>query len=269
MIAPVGAVVHTYHGIHYLHSDSTLKKTLYKLVDHLMLRLTDRLICVSERDFGLGVQAGVVDPNRTVVIRNGIDIGRYKYHGSRRPRDQKVVGTIGRLHLQKGHIYLLEAARSVLQEYPSVIFQIIGSGELERELRNKARDSGIAQHVDFLGARTDIPELLSNMDLFVLPSLWEGLPITLLEAMASHTPIIATDIDGVSEVIEHNRDGLLVPARSPDHLADAIKLLLNDSSLAERLSQHAFDKVTQKFDIRKMVRLIEGVYEAMATHNRP
>ena len=275
-ITPVRAVVHTYHGLHYLHSDSRAKKLLHRFVDHVLLRFTDRIICVSEGDFDLGVRWGIVNPTAAMVIRNGIDIARYSRYAypetSTQRRNarigQTIVGTIGRLHVQKGQIYLLEAARLVLNKYPSTIFQIIGTGELERQLKEKAIELGIADHVQFLGARTDVPDLLAAMDLFVLPSLWEGQPITLMEAMASCTPIIATDIDGISEMIEPSRDGLLVPAGNASDLADAIALLLSDSSLAQKLSQHAFDKVVREFDIRKMVRLTEETYTSLVAHSR-
>ena len=264
-------VIHTYHGLHYLHADSRVNKLFHRWIDRILLRLTDRIICVSVADFNLGARWGIVDPTTAVVIRNGIDIEKYSRLANAgntaqefKPRTgEKIVGTIGRLHPQKGHIYLLEAARLVLREHPSTIFQIIGTGELEGHLKDKAIEFEIGEHVQFLGERTDIPALLAAMDLFVLPSLWEGQPIVLMEAMASRTPIVATSVDGVAEMIESSHNGLLVPARNVSQLANALTLLLGDAPLAGILSQHAFDKVVREFDIKRTVRLIDQLYTSL------
>ena len=252
------SVVHTYHGIHYLHYRNLLRRATFTLIDRILLLATDRLICVAQHDYNLGLRAGVVDPKKTSVIWNGIDVA--KFASSRDVEiSRPIVGTIGRLHLQKGHTYFLEAARMVLQDHPGAIFEIAGDGELKGELVMKARALGISGAVRFLGMRTDVPEILSHFSVFVLSSLWEGLPIVLLEAMAARIPIVSTHVDGVLEILTDQQDSLLVPPKDPRRLADAILALLRDPGKSRHLADKAFEIVSTKFNVQTMVKKTEEV----------
>jgi glycosyltransferase involved in cell wall biosynthesis len=263
LFARTKTVIHTYHGLHYLHEEQTIRKRLYRWVDWLLMFCTDWLICVAHKDYELGMQAGIVSPLKSVVIPNGIDVQKYSVAigDQNNARRKKNVGTIGRLHLQKGHRYFLDAAVRVIDQVPDVLFQIVGEGELREPLERQAQSLGIDRYVEFLGNRLDIPELLANMDVFVLPSLWEGLPLVLLEAMAARKPIVSTDVDGVNEVIVHAQDGLLVPPKNPAVLADAIVTLLVDQQRAKTLALNAYKKVVSEFDAGKMIAKIENLYE--------
>jgi glycosyltransferase involved in cell wall biosynthesis len=271
LFAPVKAIIHTYHGIHYLHYGLSIRKILYTWMDRLLVSWTDCLICVAQNDFDLGLRSGVINPSKSVVIRNGIDVQHFSV--TRRLSDfgnrdsgnsnYKIVGTIGRLHVQKGHAYLLEAAKLVVEKFPTTVFQIIGDGELRQSLEQLSRALGIENNVQFLGTRPDVPELLAHMDVFVLPSLWEGMPIVILEAMAARKPIVASDVDGVSEIVVDKRDGILVPPRDAKELAQAISLILTDRGLAECLGQRAFDKVVSEFDIETTVSRTQKLYDSV------
>lgn len=256
--------VHTYHGIHYLNFKNGWKRHLFTMIDRFLLGATDAIICVAESDFQLGMKAGVVRRSKCVVITNGIDVRKFAVSKSRMFGKQsgrgKLVGTIGRLHVQKGQEDLLKAAPAVLRGNPHVSFCIIGEGELRDHLQSVARHLGIEANVSFRGARTDIPRQLAGMDVFVLPSLWEGFPIVLLEAMAARKPIVATAVNGVLEILEHGKNALLVPPNDPVALADAILRILNDRALAALCASNAFATVKSSFTEQEMVRRTEHVY---------
>ncbi len=144
-----------------------------------------------------------------------------------------MIGTIAHLTDHKGHTYLLDAIPQVLKEFPHSFFLFVGDGELKDSLKTKSRILGIRDRVFFTGFREDIPEILSILDLFVLPSHLEGLCTSLMDAMYMGVPIVATTAGGIPEVIENGKTGLLVPPKDPIALAEAIIKLLKDKSKRE------------------------------------
>jgi glycosyltransferase involved in cell wall biosynthesis len=261
----VGGVrtVHTYHGLHYLHDRRRLRRFIFGKAEAMVLKATDRIICVTERDVETGVRAGIVDRRKTTVIYNGIDQKPYARRRRRESDKGPVIGIVGRLHEQKGHAVLLKAFPAILRDFPEALVTVIGEGELRRELEGLAASLGILAHVRFAGSRTDIPDQLGRMDVFVLPSLWEGLPIVLMEAMAAGLPIVATAVDGVTEMIEHERTGLLVPPGDPAGLAAALLRMLRDRRLGRRTGDHARVVAAERFGIDRMVRETETVYKEL------
>ncbi len=264
----VPAVVHTFHGIHYLTKPMNLKKWIFKNIDRYLKIFTDFTICVAEADLTKGLKAKVLKANASGVVRNGIDINIFErietWKEGREllniPADATVVGTIGRLHEQKGYEYLIDAAKHLIEENKSIYFLIVGEGELRTNLERQVSSLRISDKVIFAGARTDIPRLMTLFDLFVLPSLWEGLPLVLLEAMVSRVPIVATAVDGVMEIIEHNQDGILIPPKSSTAIKNGINILLNNKKFATNLTINAYKKVTTEFCSQKMVSGLEDIY---------
>jgi glycosyltransferase involved in cell wall biosynthesis len=151
---------------------------------------------------------------------------------------------------------------------PEATFVLAGDGPLRPRLEELARSLGLAERVLFLGHRDDVPALLASCDLFVLPSLYEGLPLSLLEAMASGRPAIATDVPGSNEVVHHAESGLLVPRADPLALADAIRRLLADPAAAERLARAGRARVDRDFSVERMVRGVEAVYDQLLASPR-
>jgi len=164
-------------------------------------------------------------------------------------REALVVGAVGRLTKQKGYAILLDAAALVLKKLPQTRFLIIGSGELQGELKRHAQSLGINTKVIFTGARKDIEELIAVMDVFVSSSLWEGLSTAVLESMAVKVPVVATRVSGSSELIQHGRTGLLVPPGDPKSLADGIMLLLTNRQKAISMSIEAYRRLKENFSI--------------------
>jgi glycosyltransferase involved in cell wall biosynthesis len=170
-----------------------------------------------------------------------------------------VVGTVASFKWQKGHQYLLRAAALVRRRFPDVRFVLVGTGPLEQEIRREADELGLNGTLILAGSRDDVPRVMSAFDTFALSSVEEGFGIVLLEAMAAGTPVVATRVGGIPEVVTDGRDGLLVPARDPAALAEAIGAVLGDASLSGSLRDGGRERARQ-FDIRSAARRIEKVY---------
>jgi glycosyltransferase involved in cell wall biosynthesis len=268
----VGAVrtVHTYHGIHYLYDRRRGKRVVRRGIDRFLLRWTDEIICVAQSDKELALSEGLALTDKLSVVHNGIDLAPFEMASAseRRPGGRNgefVVGTVGRLHEQKGHIYLLEAAALVRQTHPQVRFRIIGDGPLRLALEARTRELGLEAAVEFLGARDDVAEQMRGFDAFVLPSLWEGLPYVLLEAMAAGLPIVTTDFTGAREVVGDASEAMIVPTRNAQALADAIvELMRNRAIWVERAAKGA-QVVRDRFSLDTMIGQTLNVYlRAMA-----
>jgi glycosyltransferase involved in cell wall biosynthesis len=172
-----------------------------------------------------------------------------------------VIGTVARLNYAKALEYMLQAFAIARKEFPAAKCLIVGDGELRRELEGWARDLGIEADTLFLGARTDVPELLSLMDIFVLSSITEGTPVSLLEAVVAKVPAVCTGVGGIPEVIENNVTGVLVPPRDVEKLAEGIINLLSDNSLRTRVIDNAYAKVREKYSLDVITRQVEDIYD--------
>ncbi|MDB5342201.1 MAG: group 1 glycosyl transferase [Schlesneria sp.] len=215
--------------------------------------LVDHNVCVSQGVADFSVQEAGLKARKVSVIPNGVDFATY---ANASPTDVSQLGskghfpvviTVGRLEEQKGVRFLLHAATVVLKKHPDCQFLIVGDGPERASLEALASSLGIGSSTHFAGHRGDVPGLLKAADLFVLPSLWEGMPNALLEAMAAGLPVIATAVEGSREIIESDESGLLVPAGNSSELATAILRVLNQSDLAARLSSGAQDNITKRF----------------------
>jgi glycosyltransferase involved in cell wall biosynthesis len=172
-------------------------------------------------------------------------------------RPDYVVLTPARLHPQKGHTYLVSAAAAT----PGATFVFAGDGPLRGSLEAQAAELGVADRCLFLGERTDMPDLLAASDLVVLPSLYEGLPVSVLEAMAAERPVVATAIGGTDEAIVSEESGLLVPPRDPAALAVAIGRLQGDPALARRLASAGRARVEREFSADRTAREVMRIYD--------
>ena len=251
--------VHTYHGIHYLHDKRLRRRYLHRAIDRFLLRWTDEVICVANSDKDLALREKLALPDHVSVIYNGIDLAQFDRRTGQR-NDHFIVGTVGRLHEQKGHIYLLQAAALIHQAYSQVRFRIIGDGQLRESLETQSRALGLNGIVEFLGARIDVPAQLRQFDLFILPSLWEGLPYVLLEAMAAGVPIVTTDVDGVREMITGGRGGIVVPSRNAHALAAAVIDLMGNGARRADLGVKGAQVIKERFSLDAMIEQTVAVY---------
>lgn len=232
----------------------------YKFINNWVTKI----FAVSEAVKQMVLEEGV-PASKVEVIYNGVDLKRFDEKASEEvlqvPPETFLIGSVGNFTETKGHSYLLDAAAQVIRKFPKAYFVLAGYGPLKDRLEQKAQDLGIADHIVFLGKREDIPGLLKQMHVCVLPSLSEGLSNALLEYMAAGKPIVATAVGGNPEVIEDGINGILVAAKDSEALADKICLCLEDKTLADKLGHKARQTVEQKFNLEKRIRQMEDSLE--------
>ncbi len=258
-------VITTVHGRSY-YGDRWRRRLAYQFVAKHSLRM----VAVSEDIRRFMIEQVSVRSRYLITIYNGIDPKVYctTEDGIQIKKELKiadaapVIGTIGNLYPVKGHTYLLKAAVQVVRNYPEAVFLFIGRGNLLNQLQEEAGRGGIAKNVRFLGFREDIAAFLQTMDIFVLPSLSEGLPLSLLEAMAAGKPAVATNVGGNPEVMLDGETGFLVPPKDPESLASRIILLLKDKLLAQKFGANGQQRVYEKFSLERMVNAYQQIYEA-------
>jgi len=267
-------VVHTLHGIHYLHYRNPLVRAAYIGLERRLAVRTDAVIVVSEADAAAARRHRLAPADKIRVIRNGIAVLPAEKAAAagaaaselRRviPSGGPLVGAVARLHRQKGIIHLVNAAPAILSRVPAAKIAVAGGGPLEDELRRETKRLGIDRRFLLLGERADAADLAALADVFVLPSLWEGLPLALLEAAALGRPIVASDIDGVREVVRDGETALLVPPGDPARLADAVIRLLEDGDLSARLGARARAEIPGRFTLSGMIEAVERLYLELA-----
>ncbi len=186
--------------------------------------------------------------------------------------DEFAAGTVTRLHESKGNSYLVDAARLVINDRPRAKFFIVGEGPLREPLEQQARALGLGDRFVFAGFARDVARVVSAFDVSVFPSLWEGTPLTVFEALAMGQPIVATDADGLLDVLTDDHDALIVPKRNSEALARAIVRLMDEPETRARLGAAA--RVSgQQYDIAAFVRKMERLYDLLhrvsrATHRK-
>jgi len=263
-------IVHTLHGIHYLHYRNPLFRRTYILLERAFSRFTNKLILVSEADGAQARRHRLAPESKMAIIKNGMDLRGLPGSGdSGRMRSRlgltsaaPLVGTVSRLHRQKGVVYLVRAAAQVREACPGVKVVCAGEGPLRAEMEQEIRKLGLEDTVILAGETTEALPFISALDVFVLPSLWEGLPFVLIEAAALGKPIVATTAEGNCEIITDGETGLLVPPRDPAALAGAVTRLLQDRNLAGRLAESARTTIPPRFSLSGMIRQTEDLYLA-------
>jgi glycosyltransferase involved in cell wall biosynthesis len=245
--------------------------TLSLWLDGYLKSADDLLICESDATRNYLIESCGYDKEKLITIRNGVDIAGWpiSQKGRRRMRaqlqlkdDEILVGAVGRLDEQKGHIYLLDAIAKLRASHP-VHCVLIGTGPMQAKLEEKVRQLQIDGYVHFAGEQQDIPAWLSAFDIYALPSLWEGLPNALLEAMAVGLPVVATRVDGVPEVVANDVSGLLCDAKDANALFISLQDLVVDPELRTRLGQGAKTVVRENFKLRDMLEQYEAVYKGL------
>ena len=263
-----------------LHEHANLTDTPWfqKVADRLLAPHTDLALAVSRSTAEFVIRARLIPPDRTKVVYLGVPLEEFSRPRSaddvskaRRalgiPPDVFAVGTVTRLMPSKGNEYLVEAARIVCDRISSARFYIVGEGELQNELEDRVRSLGLGDRLTFCGFRRDVAEAFSAFDLAVFPSLWEGTPLTVLEALAMGKAIVATDADGLQDVLSDGVDARIVPKRNAEALAQGIVALVNDSQERERLGENA-RATGSKYDIDLFVRKMERLYPLLHASSR-
>lgn len=270
-LAGVPCVVSTVHNSIRDYEINSIQRFVYSAILRLLLPLTDQIICVSEalRQDVIADCPGAAP--KTITVWNGIDPVLLSLRGDRNKiRREWYVGsgpvllTVARLTEQKGHRFLIEALPALVAEWPSLVCLFVGEGECREPLRALAREWGVEQSCRFAGVRNDVVDWYEAADVVVLPSLSEGFPFVVLEALAMSRPVVATNVNGIPELIRDGIHGLLVPPRNPRALHAAIRTLLHDPCLADRLGKAGQQEVATRFTSEKMVQdTVKVIEEAM------
>lgn len=252
-MAGVRAVIHTRHGQRH---NATRRQTL---LFRMATRCADRVVCVS-RDAAGCCKAEGIDSAKVRTIPNGIDCARFPRTG---PAVGAPVAFVGRLTPEKDLPTLIEAMAIAVRRDPSVRLAIAGGGACASEIAALARARGVEAHVRFAGDIRDVAGFLHQSSLFVLPSRTEGMPLTVIEAMACGLPVVATRVGGTPEVVEEGSTGLLVAAGDAPSMASAILRIHADAELARRMGDAGAERARSLFDVRSMVRSYESLYREL------
>ena len=246
------------------------KQPLHQMAERWLMRRTDVVIASAESVRDFYIDQINADPDKVVVIYNAVDwsqLGTTKARDAVRaevgvPASAPVAGIIARLTEQKAHRVLFDAMAS-RPELGALHLIAVGDGELRDELRRRVEQVGIAARVHFVGARRDLGNVLSAIDMFVMPSLWEGLPLSLVLAMGAGLPVIASRVAGIPEVVTDNVSGLLVDPGDVPQLAGAMVRVLQDGTLAESLGQAARAFVRPRFGVDGYIASVAALYNRL------
>lgn len=283
-MAGVPVVMHTVHGYAFPAARSAFETRFYLAIEWIGMRVTDALVLLKQDDLNLAFQRLQAPPRKLHLIPNGVDVHRYAPLGeeARTRLRQEALGLgehevaivmVGRLWRQKNPECLVRAAIRLLKDgHNTARFYLIGDGELRESLEKLVREHGLEHAICFLGWRDDVDKLLGAMDVFVLPSRWEGMPLAILEAMASGLPVVVSDIPGNRDLVSGGEDGFTFADDDDADLADKLAPLVADGYLRHRLGTAGREKVIQSYNLedrmKRMVQLYEDLFTAKARINK-
>jgi len=268
-LAGVPVIISTVHNSLKDYEVRSFRRGLYTFLLRLTLPLVHRIICVSDSNRRDLIDECPAAAARIQTVYNGVDPSAFSSQPDRtKVREElgivsgPVLITIARLTEAKGHRYLLQALPRLLETWPQLCCLFVGEGELHDTLQRMAMDLGVERCCRFVGIREDIAEILAAADVVVLPSLSEGFPFVLLEALAMGCPVVASRVNGVPELIEDHKTGLLVPPRDPQALATAIREVLSDSTAASKMGAAGRAVVQERFTVDHMVANTTAIFDA-------
>ncbi|MDP2644067.1 MAG: glycosyltransferase [Desulfobacterales bacterium] len=259
-------IISTAHGWTF----STRRVRIYEFVQRKSARFFDGVIAVSQQIQNVLVQ-NKVKKKRIRTVSNTIDFRRFSSLNNPGKSESKTgcgldgpaLGVIGRLSKEKGHIVLLKAVSLVRKHYPNLKLFVIGEGDQEDRLRAFIKAEKIEDNVVFLGFQKDVCRFYPLFDIFILPSLTEGIPLVLLEAMFFKTPIIASNVGGIPELISNGYNGVLVPPEQQEILAANILMLLQDRQYALKIAENGYEYLQKNHDPRIWARKIADIYQTV------
>ncbi len=273
----VPVIIHTIHG-HVFHSYfNPVISYLFRLIERFSALCSHKVITVGELQRRDILQYKVGNSRKVISIPIGLELEPLltceRYRGQLKRElglDENilVVGIVARLFPVKGHDLFLEAAAKVQKEFSPVKFIIVGGGELEEPLKHKVKKLQMERDVFFLGYRGDLPEIYADLDVVVLSSYNEGLPVSIIEAMAAAKPVVATEVGGVRELVQHEETGYVVPPGNANALAEAILKLIKDPSKRHVMGTQGRQHVNSQFTLERMLQAMDCLYLQMLEEKR-
>jgi len=276
-LAGVPIIVHTFHGHTFYGYFSDREASKYLMIERFLSSFTTKVITVSGRGKEDLIKYRVAEPGRVVNIPLGLELEKFleseKYKGEFRRSlgigaGELLAGIVARLVPIKGHKYFLEAAKKTLEKMPGVKFVIVGDGELRKELEEYASKLGISGNIVWAGFRSDLERVYADMDVVVLSSLNEGLPVAIIESMTAAKPVVATDVGGVRELVADGETGFVVPAKDPEALAKGVCAVLSDANKMKEMGRKARERAYPRYSIRRLISDIENLYEELIREKR-
>jgi glycosyltransferase involved in cell wall biosynthesis len=271
-LARVPIIIYTPHGHVFFGYFSSLKTKIFILLEKLASPLADKIVALTNGEKEDYISYKITSERRLAIICSGIDLNRFKELSSDEklkikkelgiPENSLVVGTAGRLVPVKGPEFLIEASKIIVSKYPDTYFLFAGDGPLRQSLEKKACRMGVKENIIFLGWRDDIHKIISIFDIFVLPSLNEGMGRVLVEAMALRKPIVASRVGGIPDLVSQGKNGFLVPPKNPMELAEHIQLLLEDRGKREAMGSAGKETISN-FSKERMIEDTEKLYEEL------
>lgn len=262
--AGVPAIIFTAHGWAFTQGRSSWKRWALALVERWAALFTNKIICVSEHDRQLALAFKIARPEQLVLIRNGLYPCPFLQADRTQVRNELMVTKptvtfVARFAPPKEPLQVLKALRAL----PNCQALFVGDGPLRSAAQRWAARNGLADRVWFTGTRRDIPNILAASDIFVLASRWEGSPLVIIEAMLAGLPVVATDVGGVCELVEHGITGFLVPAGDVDALAEALRKLLEDKSLQRKMGEAGRARALERFTLDRMIAQYRHLYKEL------
>lgn len=265
-------IIHTVHGWSFHDYMPSSTRLIYILLERWMARFTHALVVVTKKDIEKGLSAGIGRPEQYHLIRSAIpleefDPARFDRHAIRRqlglPQEAPVVGTIGRFSPQKNPLDWARVAGIVGHAHPEVHFLLVGDGPLRAQVEAQLAHEGLADRVVLTGLRRDTPRLMAAMDVFMLTSLWEGLPRTIPEAQAMGLPVVANRADGTAEAIQDHVSGYLCHPGDLRGMAQHVLTLVNNPVLRAEMGTRGRNDALAEFDLQLMIEKIADLYERL------
>lgn len=264
-------VVHTFHGI-YVEKYGLFLRSVYLLGERVLKHFTNAFICVSESEAQNALDLKIAEESRCHVVNNGVDTSIFLPHqiaiNSYRNQfgiadDEFVIGCVARFDVDKGHDYLIPAFREFLSIHQKSRLILVGDGPERGKVEKLVKENGVNEQVIFAGVRKDIPDFLQLFNIFVSASLKEGMPYTLIEAMATGISIVATNVIGNKDVITDGVTGVLVASKNSHAICEGLNKVYSDDKLAERFRKNGPIAVQQSFSVNESERKLFNIYDQM------
>jgi glycosyltransferase involved in cell wall biosynthesis len=267
-LAKVPVIIHTYHGFGFHERQPWYTLSFFKFIERRCAQITTRLIFVSQANINYAKGSALLRRHKPELLRSGIKLSDYPYRVDAEQlkmeagigKHKKLVISIGNLKPQKNADDFVEVAALVLKKFPDARFAFLGDGPQRDRLESKSIALGLHDRLFFLGWRRDASQWLAAADVFVLTSLWEGLPRALVEAMKSGLPCVCYETDGVTDILKNEKNGYLIQPGDTQNCADRIVELLTNEALYKEMKEAALNSIGPEFDIDRMVRKQENFY---------
>lgn len=256
--------IFTAHGWAFTGGVSTSKRIFYALIEYLMLAITNRVICVSEYDCNLAAKWFLHRYAKIVTVHNGIADKKCKMHAGNDVDACLKMVSVARFSQQKNNIGLIKAVEQLNTQYPRKLqLNLVGDGPLLAECQEYVSNHNLGETVHFLGSRTDVENILLQNDIFCLISNYEGLPISIIEAMRAGLPIIASDVGGVNELVQDGVNGCLIPRGNVSELVDKLEYVLKHREIIESMGEASRKIYEQEYTADRMNKKILAVYDGI------